>query len=217
MAMNTEGEIVPQAPAGRIRRRVAIMLVLLVPLVWALGFLRFIDSVPRTVPKDLGSADAIVVLTGGANRLAGGFGLLIDGRAEVLFVSGVNGDVRIEDIHALSAEIGVTVPDDLLACCVQLGYQAKNTYGNARETAQWARSRGARSLVLVTSNYHMARARYELERIRPDLVIHEYPVVADVVKLENWWRWPGTMRLLWGEYHKLILAGLRGMVSEILL
>jgi uncharacterized SAM-binding protein YcdF (DUF218 family) len=213
--MNTESKFAPGSAPGRTRRRVAIALTLLVTLVWTLGFLRFVGSVPRVAPGPVEPADAIVVLTGGAKRLAVGFRLLMDGKAEKLLVSGVNADVRLREIQALSAERGVLLPGALLTCCVQLGYKAEDTRGNARETADWARARGARSLLLVTSNYHMARSRLEFERVMPDVVIQEYPVVADALMLKQWWRWPGSMKLLWVEYHKFVLAGLRGIAVDL--
>ena len=43
------------------------------------------------------------------------------------------------------------------------------TRGNAAETAEWARAHQVRSLIVVTSAYHMPRALAELGRDLPDV------------------------------------------------
>ena len=54
-----------------------------------------------------------------------------------------------------------------MTCCVDLDYSAINTEGNAIETKRWAHRRGIRSLIVVTSNYHMPRAMAELRASFP--------------------------------------------------
>jgi DUF218 domain len=50
--------------------------------------------------------------------------------------------------------------DKLVACCVEMGEAAENTFQNARETGCWLKRRAIRGpLLLVTSRTHMARAR----------------------------------------------------------
>ncbi len=194
-------------------RRAAVALAILAAAVWSLGFLRFVDSMPRAGPVPAARADAIVALTGGSGRLAAGTRLLAAGRADVLFVSGVNPEVERRELRALAAREGATIPDALFACCLEVGYRAEDTLGNAAETAAWARRRGARSILLVTSNYHMPRSLLEATHAMPDIAIHPHPVFADAVKLDSWWLWPGSLRLLWTEYHKYLLAGARALAG----
>jgi len=39
---------------------------------------------------------------------------------------------------------------------IDLGYEAKNTRGNAVEVAKWVRDHQYKSIRLVTANYHIA-------------------------------------------------------------
>ena len=200
------------APPARISsfRRTIVVLLVLAPVVWSAGFLRFVDQVQRPGPVQAAQADAVVVLTGGTGRLEAGFALLSQQRAERLFVSGVNARVTKDDMRARA---GSTVSDTLFACCVELGHEAKDTLGNANETAAWVRKNGVRSVLLVTSNYHMPRSRFELSLLLPDVVIHPFPVFTDRVEMDRWWRHPDTLKLLWIEFHKTLLSSLRELLS----
>ncbi|MDA0340975.1 MAG: YdcF family protein [Proteobacteria bacterium] len=207
--MNAAPDIASRPPPSRLWVRVLVALALLLPMIWAVGFLRFVDSIARLEPAPPIRADVIVVLTGGAKRVAAGFGLLNQGKGEALFVSGVFPDVRPDDLRALAEAEEISIPDGLLACCVALGFSARDTRGNATEIAGWLAARDVRSVLMVTSNYHVPRSLMELQNALPAIKIHPYPVVAGKVMLDAWWRWPGSLRLLAGEYHKLILAGFR--------
>ena len=55
----------------------------------------------------------------------------------------------------------------LFNCCVDLGYEALDTVGNADETRTWARSNGYTRLIVVTSRYHMPRSLAELALAMP--------------------------------------------------
>lgn len=208
-ATNTSPDGEVARPASRVGPRVLLALVILVILVWAVGFLRFVESVARADRADFSRADAIVVLTGGAKRLGAGFRLLSQGRGTQLFISGVNAKVQPGDLHALAVKHQESIPLEAPQCCVDLGFQAQDTRGNAIEIANWTRAQGATSVLMVTSNYHMPRAMAEVKNMLPDVEIRPYAVVADTVMLDSWWRWPGSLQLLIGEYHKLILASFR--------
>jgi uncharacterized SAM-binding protein YcdF (DUF218 family) len=165
---------------------------------WAAGFLWFAAAaVPERVDDDVTRTDAIVVLTGGRERVATGLALLQADMAGQLFVSGVPRGVDLADIlrHAgpgLHTHSGQVV----------LGHAAEDTVGNAVETAGWAAGRHVASLRLVTGAYHMPRALLEFRRTLPDTRIVPHPVFPDSVKSREWWRWPGTALLLATEYAK---------------
>ena len=82
----------------------------------------------------------------------------------------------------------------LLASLVDLGYQATDTIGNARETAHWAKTYGYHSLILVTSDFHMPRALLELKAAMPDAWIIPYPVRTSDLDAHHWWRSREGMR-----------------------
>ncbi len=77
--------------------------------------------------------------------------------------------------------------DRLLECCVDLDHSAVNTVGNAAETRRWAQGPRFRSLIVVTSNYHMPRTMAELGRQLPDVALIPFPVVSDKLRAEPWW------------------------------
>jgi|TARA_R110001583_G_scaffold195180_2_gene370241 uncharacterized SAM-binding protein YcdF (DUF218 family) len=118
------------------------------------------------------NADAIVALTGGSGlRIAAGVELATEGRGRRLLISGVNPDVPVEDLIALAGG-----SEEVWACCVDIGYVAETTRGNADETAVWAYEQGYKSLIIVTSDYHMPRSLIVLETAMPDIELIAWPV-----------------------------------------
>jgi uncharacterized SAM-binding protein YcdF (DUF218 family) len=176
--MNASPDTTPLLPPRRFWARVLVALLILMLMIWAVGFLRFVDSIARLERAPPIWADVIVVLTGGAKRVAAGFRLLNQGKGEALFVSGVFSNVRPNDLRALAEAEEISIPDSLLACCVTLGFLARDTHGNATEIARWLAARDVRSVLMVTSNYHVPRSLLELQNALPAITIHPYPVVA---------------------------------------
>jgi uncharacterized SAM-binding protein YcdF (DUF218 family) len=128
---------------------------------WLIGLLAFIAVIPGQTAKlnTESKTDAIIVLTGGGDRLAEGFRLLDRGLAKRLLVSGVATGVTLPQLIDRLGDQRNTVPSaEELACCVTLGYEAVSTVGNADESARWLRENGAQSVRLVTANYHMQRS-----------------------------------------------------------
>lgn len=196
-------------PSPHRRRRIAplagvmAILLLLVVGAWGYGLARFAEAIPETVSDGDTTTDAIVVLTGGSERLSTGLQLLADDKAGKVFVSGVHESV---DIAELLKTVGNS-PEDLEAR-VETGHGAQDTAGNAVETAAWMRDHGYHSLRLVTASYHMPRSLFEFRFALPDATVVPHPVFPDHVKQERWWLWPGTTALIIGEYHKFLLAWL---------
>jgi uncharacterized SAM-binding protein YcdF (DUF218 family) len=174
-------------------------------LVWLGGFLHFAETLPMPDQASDEPTDAIVVLTGGADRLDVGLKLLVEGKAKKLFISGVD---RATTAEALQQRSGGA---DKFACCVVLGHAAEDTIGNAIETALWMQREKFASLRLVTASYHMPRSLLLFRQTMPDIAITPHPVFPAHVHLRDWWRWPGTARLLASEYNKYLasLATLR--------
>ena len=108
-------------------------------------------------------------------------------------------------------EISRLVPEHQrwFTCCVDIDHSATNTIGNAVETRRWAKARGFQSLIVVTANFHMPRAMFELGHELPDVVLVPYGVVSDKVRVEAWWGNSETARLLFLEYLKYIVARVR--------
>ena len=152
------------------------------------------------------SADAIVVLTGGADRVKAGLGLLADGRAPRLFISGAHGDVELNDLTAQEPRLTSD-----LEPAIALG-RAQDTVGNARETAVWARENDVRTVLLVTGYYHMPRSLLLFARVLPGASIYPVPVEPPAATPDNWWRSTRGLSLILGEWLKY-LATLLGAVG----
>lgn len=162
-----------------------------VAVLWALGFLWFAVALPQ--PAGSEQTDAIVVPTGAGGRIDRGLELLRAGSAEMMLVTGVDTDVRPAEF---AQQFGVE--EELMECCITLGFSALDTRGNARETADWMAQNGFASMRLVTSDWHMQRTAVELsDRLAEDVV-----VVRDAVHTEP------SLATLFLEYHKLIAAWL---------
>jgi len=165
-------------------------------LAWALGFLWFAAFLPQ--PAGEVRTDAVIVPTGAAGRIAQGLAVLDAGLADRMLVSGVAPEVRPGEF---AAEFGVS--EKRMECCVDLGFAAVDTRGNASEIAAWVEANDIASLRLVTTDWHMRRAASELGRTLPDGV----EVVRDAVRSEP------SLASLGIEYHKLIASSARGLIG----
>jgi uncharacterized SAM-binding protein YcdF (DUF218 family) len=168
------------------------------------GFLWFLGRVPGEEVEFSGKADGIVALTGGASRIADAIELLASGRGARLLISGANPSTNSAAISRLNPEFAKWV-----RCCVDFDHQSLNTLGNAIQTKGWVERRGFRSLIVVTSNYHMPRALAEIAHQLPDVVLLPFPVVTDRARAEPWWTSGATTRLMLTEYVKYVFARVR--------
>jgi len=187
-----------------------LLLVLALCLLWAGGLVWFGETMPSAPAPDPRRTDAIVVLTGGRERLPVGLALLAEDKGRTLFVSGVHPEV---DRPLLLRE--TPAPDPALADRIELGHSADNTRGNARETARWMAAKGYASLRLVTAHYHMRRSLLEFRSALPAAEIVAHPVFPAQVR-SPWWRWPGTAGLVIGEYNKYLAALGRAALADLL-
>jgi uncharacterized SAM-binding protein YcdF (DUF218 family) len=200
-----------QHPPGWGRRIVHALLLVLV--LWLAGFLAFAAAIPATVRDPEQPVDAIVVLTGGDVRLAEGFALLDKGLAKKMLISGVSNGVDMPML--LQTLNGATQPNQaVLDCCVTLGYDARSTEGNARESLRWLGENNFTTIRLVTANYHMNRSLLEFRRVMPQITIIANPVFPRQVQDPYWFAHPSTVFLLFNEYHKYLVAAARGKISD---
>lgn len=200
----------PAPPRRRVVRAAIVVVFALSFMVAAVGFVAFLAQLRSGEMKPSAKADGIVVLTGGSSRVADALDLLAGGYGKRLLISGVhptNG----------TATISRALPDSqrLLDCCVDLDHSAVNTRSNAVETRRWAHERGFKSLIVVTSNYHMPRAIAEMSYEMPDIELIPFSVIGDKWRDEPWWTSGATLRLLLSEYVKYLAVELRIRLAKI--
>ena len=196
------------APHTRARRGVRAL-----RLIWAAlciglacvaaGFGWFILQVQTTEPATV-SADGVVVLTGGPERIADAIDLVAAGRGKRLLITGVNPMTRMSELSRLTPRSRAT-----FNCCVDIDRAATNTVGNAVETRRWARMRNFNSLIVVTSDYHMPRSMAELAHQLPDVTLIPYPVVTERQRNDPWYMHAVTSRTMAIEYVKFMAALMR--------
>lgn len=179
-------------------------------LAFVVGFVVFGDRVGRmTEQPEVKSADAIVVLTGGYQRLETALRLLKMKRGRRLLISGVHPSIKRAELRR------VTHADPkLFECCVDLDRAARDTISNATESAKWIRAKGYRRVILVTNNYHMPRSLVEMRRAASGVTFIPYPVVTADLHDNRWMFRPKALRVLFIEYVKYLAAITRGLLPS---
>lgn len=165
-------------------------------LIWILGFAWFSFLLPQ--PAELSKTDAIVVLTGGAGRIERGLQLLETRQAKQMLISGVNRDVRARELVARYPGRA-----KIFACCIELGFHAVDTHSNGIETALWVKKHEIKSIRLVTSDWHMRRARLELDQALPTGV----EITNDAVMTQP------SLASLFKEYNKYWARGFTALIG----
>jgi uncharacterized SAM-binding protein YcdF (DUF218 family) len=173
---------------------------------WFGGLVWFADQIPRA-QTELQKADAIVILTGGKGRLEYSLRLLTQGKGDMLFISGVGNIANFDELLQrlptdLQAKVRALPPS-----AIELGREAENTIGNAQETARWAASHKIKTLLVVTSNYHMPRALREFGEIMPEVTLIPAPLLVEGGY---------DLRLLLSEYHKFLAAKSRHWLVTVI-
>jgi len=172
-------------------------------LIWLIGLFAFAERVRGYTPApEPERADAIVALTGpSAERVNAAIRLLEQDKGERVLISGVNREVRRQELRALTPG-----SNKLFNCCVDLGFEAENTMGNAQEIAAWARAKDYDSLIVVTSDYHMPRALTEIRAAAPGIRLAPYAVETPSLDNSRWWKAAVTARRMTLEYVKYLAA-----------
>ncbi|MGH6807590.1 MAG: YdcF family protein [Ensifer adhaerens] len=202
-----EQERRPRGPLRRILRRTFFILLVPFAIVVA-AFLNFADTVASLQPPANPKAEAIVVLTGGFQRIDQAVDLLKSGAGKRLLISGVHPATTGSQIRRNTQS-----STDLFKCCVDIGHEAIDTIGNATEASQWISDRGYKRVLVVTNNYHMPRSLLELRRARPETEFIAYPVVNSDLKTTNWLRNPMVLKSILLEFGKYSVASVRDMAG----
>ncbi len=192
----------------RLAVRAILALILVLAVTGVSGFLFFAETVASLETPADPSADAIVVLTGGYQRIDRAVGLLESGAGGRLLISGVNPSTSSNQLRKFTQ-----ISPSLFECCVDMGYDAMDTLGNANETARWISDHGFQRVLVVTNNYHMPRSLLELTLSDQRTEFVAYPVVNTDLRNGNWLRRPEVLRALVSEYLKYSAARLRALAG----
>ncbi len=170
---------------------------ILLLLVVAVLFVDFVYKTFSVRQRDV-RTDAVVVLAGGKGRIEEGVRLYREGKGERLFLIGVDPSVRKSDLFTeKSGERGGEG--------VFLEKVSRNTLENAIMARQMLLQYNVRSIILLTSRYHMKRSLLLFRQVFPkDVAIYPYPVTVNPSK-DGWWSHGGSVRLLFSEFYKYCL------------
>nr|WP_083871972.1 YdcF family protein [Bartonella rattaustraliani] len=176
---------------------------LMIVLLFCVGFVVFSEKTERLQPPNpLPKAEAIIVLTGGENRIETGLQLLQKGLGSRLLISGVNATTNLKNLMH-----NTHITSRLFTCCVDLGHKAINTQGNAKESADWIKKHHYTTVYIVTHDYHMWRSLRELKYLMPDINFIAYPVKQS--KAENSIQQVNQIRILLFQYIKTLQVYIR--------
>lgn len=181
--------------------------VVIAAMLWFVGFVAFNNTIYNPKRLVMKKTDAIVVLTGGKNRINVAKNLFNDGMAEKMFISGVSKKASIDDVIAQGGA------DALYKENIEIGQEAKNTVENAIEVDEWIKKNDIKSIRLVTSNYHMPRSIEELKAKNKDVEIVVHPVFSDNVS-KKWWKQAGSFMFIANEYNKFLFAWVKNVITK---
>lgn len=179
----------------------------LVLCIWFAGFAAFAGKINGYQTDETTKTDAIVVLTGGRNRISEAVKLWDKGLADKLFISGVEKNTSLDAISKRQA-VTFTRRKGIL-----LDRKSTNTIENAYETQLWMEQNSIKSIRLVTSNYHMPRSIEEFYFQNPGMEIIVHPVYSDFVAKE-WWKNARSFYLIASEYNKFLYVWLARRITK---
>ena len=183
---------------------ISLLVVLL--LVLTVLFVDFVYKTFSVSQRDV-KTDAIVVLAGGKGRVEEGVRLYREGKGERLFLIGVDPAVRKTDLFQ-------DRPGEPGAENVILEKVSRNTLENAIFARDILQRQNIRSMLLITSRYHMKRSLLIFRHLLPkDIAIYPYPVAARNSQ-DEWWSNSGSVRLLFSEFYKYCLYRVIFLISS---
>ena len=175
-------------------------------MLWIIGFVVFCLYALsfRFVPEK--HSDAIVVLTGGTNRIKTGLSLMQKMNAEYMLISGVNKNVKQTELFPNMDEKELKK--------ITLGYEALDTVGNAQEIKSWIKEKEIKSILIVTSFYHMPRSIFEIKKVVKNVRIMPWTVFPQSFSESVDWIKTKYAWLLFTEYHKYIFVQLKYLIRK---
>ncbi len=169
------------------------------------AFKDFVDGLDRPPAPLPVRVDVIVALSGGSGRFEEAIRLLQEGRAPVLFLVGFQP-------HAVAARFAAAPVAAALAREGRIVVEPRSgsTLEDAERTRALVADRGARSVLLITSAYHMRRADFTFRTLLPASVdLHTWPVRSSTFRSGLWYQDELSRRVILTEFLKYLFYRLR--------
>jgi uncharacterized SAM-binding protein YcdF (DUF218 family) len=200
-----------------LKKSFIFIILILIIIYFFVGLFNFQDKV-LSLEKNKNIVNSnIVILTGGSNRIKEGLKIVndIDKLAKTDFKILISGTGKGFTKSSLKKILTSDFNLNLVDCCIEFESISKDTYSNASETYKWTKINDINSIILITSNYHMPRAILEFKNRMPNLKIFTYPITPKNHDIKNWLNSSDTVSLIFIEYSKLLIAGLRLKIMNI--
>ena len=191
---------------------IVFFLLVCIGITWFLGpdSLRGCGQSPSASGKCI-QADAIVVVSGGDTdaRADQGIALFKNGWARRLIFSGAAVDksgpsnAKAMETRALAAGVS--------AEAILLDEKSATTNENAENVIKIAHQNGYKSLIVVSSGYHVRRVLMEFQRSNSGLTILTHPVTQDKDWGRFWWTTPRGWSLAGSELVKDAITATGGI------
>ncbi len=175
-------------------------------MLWIIGFVGFCLFAFSFKFTPERQSDAVVVLTGGTNRIQTGLSLMEKINASYMLISGVNKDVSHTELFPKMSGENLNK--------ITLGYDALDTVGNAKEIQSWLKDKTVNSILLVTSFYHMPRSIFEIKKVNTNLQVRPWPVFPKSFNHSVEWIKTRYAWLLFIEYHKYVFVRLKHLIRK---
>ena len=175
-------------------------------MLWLIGFVVFSLYALSFKYSAEKHSDAVVVLTGGTNRIKTGLELMQKTDAGYMLISGVNKEVSQQELFPNVSK------QDLNK--ITLGYEALDTVGNAQEIKSWVKGKNIKSILLVTSFYHMPRSVSEIKKVNKEIEIRPWTVFPKSFNQSVDWIKTRYAWLLFIEYHKYLFVQLKHLIRK---
>lgn len=187
-------------------KRVFVIITFSVILCYIFSYLGIFLSVTEEPHK----ADVIVVLAGDkGDRVTYGVNLYKEGYSNKLLFTGgeeVEGRIEADSMKEQALELGVVEKD------VILEKESRSTYTNALFTKELIQKYNYKSAIIVTSKYHMRRARLVFNKIFKDTNETLFYCATNDSNFnpEKWWSNIKSIKQTISEYIKLVAYLLEG-------
>ncbi|UTW55151.1 YdcF family protein [Kordiimonas sp. SCSIO 12610] len=144
---------------------------------WLIGLGFFYVTLPK--PADINhdnplNAEALIVLTGGKNRLETALDILKKYPDKRLLISGVNPIVEQSELRALTGS-----ENTLFDCCVDIDQVSENTAANAVEGSKWIQKNKFQTVIIITADYHIRRSMMLFQNQAPQITFTGHAVQTD--------------------------------------